>query len=98
MEGHSEASTGGLLDERPDELGPLEQLEKRILDMVEQLREARRKQAAADQEISRLRAAVADKEKQLERLSAEQAQVESGKQQVRSRIESLLDRLDSIEE
>lgn len=98
MEARSEVSTGGLLDERAEELAPLEQLEKRILDMVEQLREARRKQAAADQEIGRLKAALADKEKQLEKFQTEQAQVETGKREVRSRIESLLDRLDSLEE
>lgn len=98
MEARSEASAGGLLEEKGDDLAPLEQLEKRILDMVEQLQEARRKQAAADQEIGRLRSTLADKEKQLERLHAEQEQIESGKREVRSRIESLLDRLDSVEE
>jgi len=97
MDDHSAASQG-LLDDHAEDLAPLEQLEKRILEMVDQLREARRKQAAADQEIGRLRSALAEKEKQLERLNAAQEQVESGKREVRSRIESLLDRLDSVEE
>lgn len=94
----TEATTGDLLDEEAEDLAPLEQLEKRIVEMVEQLRDARRQQAAANQEIEQLRNALADREKQLERASDEHAQMESGQREVRSRIESLLDRLDAVDE
>jgi hypothetical protein len=80
------------------EVEALERLEGRILAMVEQLREARRLQAAAESETEKLRLALKESESRAEAAEAEKAETRSSSREVRRRIETLLDRIESMEE
>ena len=75
----------------------LEKLEKRILDMVEQLKESRRKQASAEAEAAELREKLNAKERELEKLQDETSEASADRDEVRRRIEGLLERIDTME-
>jgi|GEM_PF-2319612 len=75
----------------------LEKLEERIVDMVEQLKQSRRKQAAAEKEAAELREELAGKERELDELRSSQSDAEGDREAVRRRIEGLLDRIDSMD-
>lgn len=94
----SAPSLDGLLDEDNHDVEALERLEARILEMVEQLREARRKQLSAEKETVRLKDELAEKERTIEKLQAQRDDGQQGRKVVRSRIESLLDRIESLEQ
>ena len=94
----SSPSLDGLLDEDNHDVEALERLEARILEMVEQLRDARRKQVAAEKESARLKEELAERERTIERLEALRDDGQQGRKAVRSRIESLLDRIESLEQ
>lgn len=79
------------------QVSALEKLEGRILDMVEQLKESRRKLQAAEQEAADLREQLAQKERELSELRSESDEAASDRDEVRRRIEGLLDRIDSME-
>ena len=95
--GEAKALNGTADFDAPD-VAAFERLEERILALVEQLREERRRGRAAQEEIESLRARVVDRERQIERLGKDQSQAETARREVRDRIESLLTRLESIEE
>lgn len=73
-------------------------LEARVLDMVEQLKEARSRQASAERDAAKLREEVNEKNKRIAELEARSAEGNSSRKAVRSRIESLLDRIESMEQ
>ena len=75
----------------------LEKLEERIVQMVDQLQQSRRKQAAAEKEAADLREELAEKERELDELRATQSDAAGDREAVRQRIEGLLDRIDSME-
>ncbi len=75
----------------------LEKIESRILEMVEQLKESRRRAVAAEKEAAELREELADKERELEKLQSETSAAAGDQDEVRRRIEGLLERMDSME-
>ena len=79
------------------QVSALEKLEGRILDMVEQLKESRRRQLAAEEEAAALRKQLAAKEQELEQLQSQTSDAAGERDEVRRRIEGLLDRIDSME-
>ncbi len=77
---------------------PLETLESRIEDAIERYRSAQQAQQAAEQEAGRLQGIVSEKEEQIVRLTRDLAEAQAERDRVRSRIEALLQRLETIEE
>jgi len=73
-------------------------LEARVLDMVEQLKEARNRQLAAEKEATRLRGELHDKNQRIAELEARSAEGSNSRKAVRNRIESLLDRIEAMEQ
>lgn len=88
----------GLLSEDSQDVEALELLEARVLDMVQQLRDARGRQQAAEQESVRLRAELAEKSAKLTELETLANEGQSSRKVVKSRIESLLERIETIEQ
>ncbi len=81
-----------------EDFKPLETLESRIEDAIERYRSAQQGQQAAEQEAGRLQEIVSEKEEQIVRLTRDLAEVQAERDRVRSRIEALLQRLETIEE
>lgn len=88
----------GLLGDDNQDVEALERLESRVLDMVEQLRDARGRQLAAEKETSKLREQLSEKERRIAELEARSDEGQSTRKVVRSRIESLLDRIETLEQ
>ena len=76
-------------------LASLERLESRILGTIEQLREARRRQAQAEEDASRYKGLMDDKDQEIERLTGELEQARAERRDVSDRIESLLEQIDA---
>ena len=77
---------------------PLTTLESRIEDAIERYRSAQQTQQAAEQEAGRLQGIVSEKEEQIVRLTRDLAEAQAERDRVRSRIEALLQQLETIEE
>ena len=77
-------------------LASLERLESRILGTIEQLREARRRQAQAEEDASRYKGLIDDKDQEIERLTGELEQARAERRDVSNRIESLLEQIDAV--
>lgn len=77
-------------------LASFDKLEGRIQNAIEHLRTARRRQAAADEEVDRLNQLLAEKDEEISRLTTELDQQRSEREQVRERIESLLDQIEML--
>jgi chromosome segregation ATPase len=88
----------GLLGDDNQDVEALERLESRVLDMVEQLRDARTRQLAAEKETARLREQLSEKERRLAELEARSDEGQNTRKAVRGRIESLLDRIEALEQ
>ncbi len=76
----------------------LERLEARVLRMVEQLRDARSRQLAAEKEAARLRDELSERNKRIAELEARSDEGQTTRKVVRNRIESLLDRIEGLEQ
>jgi chromosome segregation ATPase len=79
-------------------LASLGKLEDRIQSTIELLRSARRKEASTDEEILRLKERLAEKDRELQRLAADLAEYRSEREQVRQRVETLLEQIEELAE
>ena len=77
---------------------PLEALESRIEVVIERHRSVQKEQHAAEQDATRLQEIVSEKEDQIVRLTRDLVAAQAERDQVRSRIKALLERLEAIEE
>ena len=87
----------GLLEADSQDVEALEMLEARVLDMVDQLKEARARQLAAEKEAAKLRTEISDKNNRIAELEARSSEGQNSRKLVRSRIETLLDRIEALE-
>ncbi len=78
------------------EIDSLDELENRVVEIVEQLRQARDLQRQAQREAEQLRARLASKDRELAHLRASAGSVEEQRGEVRRRIESLLDSVEKL--
>ena len=92
------ASLEQLLGEDNRDVEALERLEARVLEIVEQLRETRARQLAAEKDVELLRHELAEKDRLIEKLEAERSDDQTSRKAVRGRIESLLERVESLEQ
>ena len=80
-----------------DALQSLDKLENRIQGVVHRLRGAEEKREAAEQEAQRLQALFAEKDVRIERLNSEVSELRTQSDVVRGRIETLVERIDSLD-
>ena len=98
MDHQTEASAlESSIEAESQDIAALEKLESRILEIVEQLRVARRKQTLAEEEAAQLREQLEEKQRRIDELDAQQNETESNRGAVKQRIEALLERIESIE-
>lgn len=76
----------------------LDRLESRVLEMVEQLREAKRQLAEAEKESARLREKLSEAEERGDAVEKERSRTLAGREEIRKRIEALIGRIESMEE
>ncbi len=79
-------------------LASLGKLEDRIHNTIELLRTARHKEASAEEEIARLKERLAEREREMQRLAADLAEYRSEREQVRQRVEMLLEQIEQLSE
>ena len=79
-----------------DDLGPLGELERRVLGLVEQLREARTQRVQAELEAERLRDELRDRDTQIIVLRDE-LRSDSTRDAVKRRVEALLQKVTELE-
>jgi chromosome segregation ATPase len=79
-------------------LASLGRLEDRIQSTIELLRTARGREAGAEQEIARLKERLVERDRELQRLAAELAEYRSEREQVRQRVETLLEQIEQLAE
>lgn len=73
-------------------------LEEKIYRTIELYKSARKAQAAAERDALRLREQLEEREQQLITLRRESVQLKKEREEVRSRVERMLEQIDSIEE
>ena len=76
-------------------LAALERLESRILGTIEQLREARRIQAQAEEDAAHYKGLVDGKDEEIERLTSDLEQARAERREISDRVESLLEQIDA---
>jgi chromosome segregation ATPase len=84
----------------PDEtqdVEALDRLESRVLEMVEQLREAKRQVAASEQETARLRERLSEAENRARAIESDRTSARAGHDEIRRRVEALIGRIESME-
>ena len=81
---------------QPDDLGPFDELERRVLGLVEQLREARTQRVEAELEIERLRDQLRERDTQIFVLKDE-LRNDSTRDAVKRRVEALLRKVAELE-
>ena len=79
-----------------DDLGPLGELERRVLGLVGQLREARTQRVQAELEVERLREELRDRDTQIIVLRDE-LRSDSTRDAVKRRVEALLQKVAELE-
>ena len=81
----------------PDDVA-FAKLEQRVLGMLTDLRDAKRRETEALRAAAELREALAEKEQEIERLRSAGGESERNREAIRERIESLLGRVDELEQ
>ena len=79
-----------------DALRSLGKLETRIQDTVSRLREADQRRAAAEGEAQRAQALFTEKESEIEQLKNEMEGLRTERDEVRKRIEALVESIDNL--
>jgi chromosome segregation ATPase len=98
MESDSNRGPGSLLESENAGLEVLERLERHVGRLVEELREARHGWSAEKGRAAELERLIGEKDRQIEQLLATGEERESERRDVRRRIESLLERVESLEQ
>ncbi len=75
----------------------LDRLEGRVLEIVEQLREAKRRLAAAEQETERLRERLREAERRARTIDSNRTKTRADQDEIRRRIEALIGKIESME-
>lgn len=88
--------TDTLLTMDADETAALDLLETKIIAVVEQLQTTRASRDEAEAKAARLQEKIEELEKTAARLQSQNADAENVQKTVRSRVESLIERIESI--
>ena len=91
-----ETTSETLLTAEPDETSALDLLEAKIIAIVDQLKETRTLRERAESRAAELEAEISKLEETVKHLRSQSSAAEKMQKSVRSRVESLLERLDSI--
>jgi chromosome segregation ATPase len=73
-------------------------LEEKIYRTIELYKAARQGQAAAERDVHRLRQQLEDREEELARLRREAVQLKKEREEIRGRVEKMLEQIESIAE
>ena len=76
----------------------LDRLESRVLEMVEQLREAKRQLAAAEAAAAGLREKLSQAENHAQAIDQDRSKTKAGRDEIRKRIEALIGKIESMED
>jgi hypothetical protein len=85
------------MSQETQDVEALDRLESRVLEMVEQLREAKRQLAASEQETTRLRVKLTEAEERVRSIESDRSSARAGRDEIRRRIEVLIGRIESME-
>jgi phage shock protein A len=91
-----ETTSETLLTAEPDETAALDLLETKIIAIVDQLKEARALRERAESRAAELEGKISKLEETVNHLRNQSSAAEKTQRSVRSRVESLLERLESI--
>ena len=80
----------------PDEAA-FEHLEQRVLSLLAELKEARRRETLAREQVTELKEALEDKDRIIERLRSARGEAERGREAIRKRIEAILLRVEKLD-
>ena len=81
-----------------DALQALDKLEGRIQGAIERFRTAQRDRSEAEKEAARVKSLFAEKDSEIERLRAQAGELRLERDEVRSRIEALLEKIEALAE
>ncbi len=81
-----------------DALQALDKLESRIQGAIGRLRTAERERSEAEKEAARVKSLFAEKDSEIERLLAQAGELRSERNEVRKRIEALLEKIENLAE
>ncbi len=81
-----------------DALQVLDKLESRIQGAIGRLRTAERERSEAEKEAARVKSLFAEKDSEIERLLAQAGELRSERNEVRKRIEALLEKIENLAE
>lgn len=73
-------------------------LEEKIYRTIELYKASRQAQAAAERDVHRLRQQLEDREEELTRLRREAVQLKKEREEIRGRVEKMLEQIESIAE
>ena len=73
-------------------------LEEKVYRTIEMYKAARQAQANAERDVTRLRQQLQDREEELGTLRRESVQLKKEREEIRSRVEKMLEQIDSIAE
>lgn len=76
----------------------LERLESRVLEIVEQLRETKKKLSDAEEQVESLREKLRLSEERAKTVETDRSRTQAGREELRKRIEALIGRIESMEE
>lgn len=91
-----ETTSETLLTADADETAALDLLETKIIAIVEQLQESRTLRERAEARAAELEGKISELEESVNQLRSQNSSAEKVQKSVRSRVESLLERIDSI--
>ena len=81
-----------------DALQVLDKLENRIQGAIGRLRTAERERSEAEKEAARVKSLFAEKDSEIERLLAQASELRSERDEVRKRVEALLEKIETLAE
>jgi FtsZ-binding cell division protein ZapB len=81
-----------------DALQVLDKLENRIQGAIGRLRTAERERSEAEKEAARVKSLFAEKDSEIERLLAQAGELRSERDEVRKRVEALLEKIETLAE
>lgn len=91
-----ETTSETFLTDAPDETAALDLLETKIIAIVDQLKEARELRERAESRAAELEGKISKLEETVNHLRSQSSAADKTQKSVRSRVESLLERLESL--